>query len=69
MQTYNLNEGLNIFKDKGKEAAIKEFIQLPNQKVFEPILPEDITKKEKLNAMNSLIFLTEKRDGSIKAHI
>ena len=32
-----------------------------------PILPEDITQIEKQKAMNSLIFLTEKKDGTIKA--
>ena len=38
-----------------------------NRKVFTPILPHEITFTEKKRAKNSLIFLTEKRDGTIKA--
>ena len=29
----------------------------------------DLTKEEKVKAINSLIFLTEKRDGAIKARV
>ena len=35
--------------------------------MFEPISLDNITKLEKGKAMNSLIFLTKKRDGTIKA--
>ena len=66
-QTYSLEKGLSKFKEKGKEAAIKEISQLVNRKVFKPIKLEDLSLKEKQKAMNSLIFLTEKRDGTIKA--
>ena len=66
-QTYSLEKGLSKFKEKGKQAAVKEISQLVNRRVFQPIKLEDLTLPEKQKAMNSLIFLTEKRDGTIKA--
>ena len=45
----------------------KELSQLHNRKVFKPVKLSELTQKEKQRAMSSLIFLTEKRDGTIKA--
>ena len=66
-QTYSLSNGLKKFKEKGKQAATAEIEQLHNREAFEPIHPKDITQLERNKAMNSLIFLTEKKDGTIKA--
>ena len=44
-QTYSLNKGLHIFKNKGKQAAIKEITQLYNQGVCKPISPDNITRQ------------------------
>ena len=44
---------------------MKEMTWLENREVYKPILLKDLIKKEISKAMNSLIFLTEKRDGSI----
>ncbi len=41
--------------------------QLHDCVVFEPILIADMTPLERKRAMESLIFLTEKRDGTVKA--
>jgi hypothetical protein len=67
IQTYSLNKGLKTFGDRGKEAAQKEMKQLHDRVVFEPILIADMTPQERKRAMESLIFLTEKRDGTVKA--
>jgi hypothetical protein len=67
IQTYSLNKGLKKFGDRGKEAAQKEMKQLHDRVVFEPILIAEMTQLERKRAMESLIFLTEKRDGTIKA--
>ena len=66
-QTYNLRKGILKYKDKGRNAVNKELTQLHNRKVFKPIHQSELTESEKKKAMNSLIFLTEKRDGTIKA--
>ena len=43
--------------------------QLHDRIVFEPIKVEYLTEKERKRAMESLIFLVEKRDGKIKARM
>jgi rRNA-processing protein FCF1 len=50
-----------------KNAAISEMKQLHDRAVFEPIHINEMTQVEKRRAMESLIFLVEKRDGRIKA--
>ena len=66
-QTFSLNKGIKEFGNKGYQAAHKEMKQLHNRIVFKPILIEELTSIEKRKAMESLIFLTEKKDGRIKA--
>jgi hypothetical protein len=67
LQTYSLNQGLKKIGGRGKDVANKEMKQLHNRVVFEPILIAEMTPLEQKRAMESLIFLTEKRDGTIKA--
>ena len=66
-QTYNLTQGLKKFKDKGKQATLEEMLQLHDRDCWRPRRLEDLTPKQIENSMNSLIFLTEKRDGRVKA--
>ena len=67
IQTYSLKAGLKKFGNKGSEAATKEMKQLHDRKVFKPIMSSELTSQERRRAMESLIFLTEKRDGRVKA--
>ena len=69
LQTYSLKAGLKKFKDKGKEATMKEMGQLDERIVYAPIDIDKMTFTEKKRAMESLIFLVEKRDASIKARM
>jgi len=67
IQTYSLKQGLKKFGKKGHSAVKKELRQLHDRTVFTPIHAHQLTKLEKQRAMESLLFLTEKRDKSIKA--
>jgi hypothetical protein len=67
LQTYSLNQGLKKFGELGRKAAHKEMKQLHDRVVFKPIHVKDMTVLEKKRAMESLIFLAEKRDQTIKA--
>eukprot|EP00957_Ditylum_brightwellii_P131487 10029325-Ditylum_brightwellii.AAC.1 len=67
IQSYSLKQGLKKFGTEGHQAVNKELLQLHNRKVFKPIHVHQLTKLEKQRAMEILIFLTEKRDKSIKA--
>jgi hypothetical protein len=66
-QTYGLRKGLNKFGEKGTKAVNKKLGQLHSQNVFEPIRLEDLSSLERKRAMESLTFLTEKWDKTIKA--
>ncbi len=70
VQTYSLNKGLQKFGEPGRKAAHKEMKQLHDRVVFKPIHIKDMTALEKKRAMESLIFLNEKRDGeTVKARM
>ena len=57
------------FGDKGKKAATEELDQLHKRNCFEPIDVSKLTTTEKKKAMDSLLFLTEKRDGRVKGRL
>jgi hypothetical protein len=67
LQTYSLNAGIKKFGQRGTDAADKEMRQLHDRKVFEPINVDELTNQERHRAMESLIFLVEKRDNTVKA--
>ncbi|KAL7562162.1 hypothetical protein ACA910_020358 [Epithemia clementina (nom. ined.)] len=66
VETFGLEKGLKKFGEKGYKAAFGEMKQLHDRVCFVPVNVADLTPSEKARAMESLIFLTEKRDGSIK---
>ena len=65
-QTYSLAKGMKKFGQKGRDAAYNELKQLHDRVVFRPISVKELTALEKRRALESLIFLVEKRDKSIK---
>ena len=65
-QQYFLKKGLDKFGKRGKDTAIKELDQLYRRNCFQPILVKDLTPKERMKAQETLLFLTEKRDGTVK---
>jgi hypothetical protein len=65
-QTFSLSRGMKKFGEKGCQAAVKEMEQLYERIIFDLIHADDITTVEKKCILESLIFLTEKRDGTIK---
>ena len=67
VQTYSLKAGIKEFGDKGVDAAGKEMTQLHERNCFKPVDVSSLSDQEKKRALESLIFLTEKRDGRIKA--
>ena len=45
----------------------KEITQLRNMYTYEPVNPKKLTKKQRMDALKSLMFLIEKRNGAVKA--
>ena len=67
-QTYSLKQDLKKFANQeGHNAALKEMKQLHDRAVFKPTRVSNLTSSEMRKSTESLIFLTEKRDGKIKA--
>jgi hypothetical protein len=65
--TYSLKAGMKKFGDRGRNAAIDEMKQLHDRSCFVPIHEEELETLESERALESLIFITEKRDGRVKA--
>jgi hypothetical protein len=66
MTQYSLKKGLKKFKEVGKEAVSKELLQLHMRDKFKPQDAEELSTNQKKGALESLMFLKEKRDGTIK---
>ena len=67
METFSLKKGLKKFGDKGRDAAFGEMKQLHDRAAFAPVDIATLSQQEKQRALESLIFLVEKRDGRVKA--
>jgi hypothetical protein len=66
MTQYSLKKGLKKFKEVGEEAVSKELLQLHMRDTFKPQDAEVLSTNQKKGALESLMFLKEKRDGTIK---
>ena len=67
----NWKKGLKVFKQQGKEdlaegAITKELQQIHDMQGFQPKHWYEMTKEERANALNYLMYLKEKRNGIIK---
>mgnify|MGYP003337821000 CR=1 FL=1 len=61
LHTYTLKQAINRWGERARVAAIAEMRQIHDRVVFEPIDVNELTEEEKKRAMESLMFLTEKR--------
>ena len=61
-----LQKGINIFGEQGTEAAKSEVKQLDDWAGFRAIAVKELTRQERARAHEGLLFLTEKKDGSVK---
>ena len=68
-QQYMLEKGLKIFGPRGHDASKKEINQLHQRTCFAPLLVSEMTQSEKKKAQLALMFLTEKRDTSVKGRM
>ena len=66
VQEFLLHKGLKVFGEHGHEAATKEMDQLHQCNCFTLISVKDMMPTERRKAMGALMFLTEKRDKSVK---
>lgn len=65
--TFSLNTGLKKFGERGEAAVTKELSQFNVLNAFVPLDAKTLTYEQRKSALASLIFLTEKHDGTVKA--
>jgi hypothetical protein len=68
-QQYMLQKGLKAFGNKGHEALMKEIDQLHKRTCFAPLKAKEMKHSERKKAQMALMFLTEKRDKSVKGRM
>ena len=64
---YSLKAGLRKFAERGDAAVKKELKQFHTMSCFSPRNANDLSREDKRKALTSLMFLTEKRSGEVKA--
>ena len=64
---YSLKASLQVFSDHSSEAIVKELIQFHTLKCFQPFNPSTLSQGDCCNALTSLMFLTKKCSGEVKA--
>jgi hypothetical protein len=69
MAQFSMKAGLKRFKERGEEAITKELSQLHFRDTFEPIKPKDLNEEERLQVLESHLFLKEKRDTTVKGQM
>ena len=67
-QQFLLNDGLKKFGEKGR-ACTKELDQMYRRSCFTPIDIATLTPSEKKKAQVGLMFVTEKKDGTVKGRL
>jgi hypothetical protein len=68
-QQYMLQKGLKVFGNKRHEASMKEIDQLHKRTCFAPLKGKEMKPSKRKKAQIALMFLTEKRDRSVKGRI
>jgi hypothetical protein len=66
-QQYSVKKGIRLFGDEGRKAVSKELQQMHNMVAYTPVDARTMTREQKLEALESLMFLIKKRCGRIKA--
>ena len=66
LMQYNLRKGLQVFGLKGAAGVTKELKQLHDRKVLAPKHFGELTTEQRSRSLAYLMFLKQKRDGSIK---
>ena len=64
-QQYSMKKAKELLGDKADAAVMRELNQINDFETYVPMKSGDLSWKEKKKALESLIFVTEKRNGDI----
>ena len=62
-----MKKGLELFGERGDKAVTKELQKIYDMNTYEPIDASKLSYQEIKDALYSMLFITEKRDGDVKA--
>ena len=62
VQKYGLKKGIEMFGEKADAADVKELKQIHEIETYEPIMASYLSWEEKKKALDSLLFITEKKN-------
>ena len=65
-QQYSMKKAKGLFGDKADAAVMRELNQVNEFETYVPLKANDLSLEEKKKALESLIFVTEKRNRNIK---
>jgi hypothetical protein len=65
----SMKAGLKRFREEGEEGVSKELSQLHLRETFEPVDSLQLSRDERDSAMESHLFLMQKRDKTIKGQM
>ena len=65
----SMKSGVRNYKRGGCAPVTKDFLQLHTREAFGPLRSEDMTEEQKKETLEMLMFIKEKRDGTIKARV
>ena len=66
-QHFNLKNGIELFGYAADIAVRKELSQIHGLSTYETLASSELTSQERKDALGSLMFINEKRNGDIKA--
>jgi hypothetical protein len=64
---FGIKAGLKRFGPKGEDALMKELCQFHLLQCFTPLDASKLSRDDHHNALSTILFLTEKSNGDIKA--
>eukprot|EP00804_Cyclotella_cryptica_P008907 CCRYP_012017-RA/>CCRYP_012017-RA protein AED:0.23 eAED:0.23 QI:0/0/0/0.75/0.33/0.25/4/0/1155 len=67
LQQHGIKKGIKLFGEEGEKAVTKELTQLHDHVMYMPMHAHELTREQKKEALESLIFLTKMRCGRVKA--
>ena len=66
-QHFSLKKDLELFGEKSNVAVHKELTQIRKMDTYKPVHKADLTLEDRKKTLASPMFITEKRNGNIKA--
>lgn len=69
IQQYLIEKGPKTFREKGREAAIKEMAQLLKRVSFKPVDWKNLNENERRRAQLALMYLAQKKSGVHKGRM